>query len=46
MVEIKEIKINLGIELVVDDVIVNFIGYEDDFDVLVFVCGDVVFVFV
>ena len=31
-----------GIELVADDVIANLIGHEDDFDALVFACGDAV----
>lgn len=38
--ETKEIKTNSGIELVADDVIANLIGHEDDFDALVFACGD------
>ena len=41
----KEIKTNSGIELVADDVIANLIGHEDDFDALVFACGDAVPVF-
>ena len=44
--ETKEIKTNSGIELVADDVIANLIGHEDDFDALVFACGDAVPVFV
>ena len=43
--ETKEIKTNSGIELVADDVIANLIGHEDDFDALVFACGDAVPVF-
>lgn len=38
----KEIKTNSGIGLVVDDVIANLKGHEDEFDALVFACGDAV----
>lgn len=38
----KEIKTNSGISLIVDDVIKNLKGHEDEFDALVFSCGDAV----
>lgn len=41
----KEIKTNSGITLFTDDVIANLKGHEDDFDALVFGCGDAVPVF-
>lgn len=41
----KEIKTNSGVKLVVDDVIANLVGHEDDFDAVVFSCGDAVPVF-
>ena len=41
----KEIKTNSGISLTVDDVIANLKGHEDEFDALVFSCGDAVPVF-
>ena len=41
----KEIKTNSRIKLVVDDVIANLKGHEDEFDALVFACGDAVPVF-
>lgn len=41
----KEIKTNSGISLTVDDVIANLKGHEDEFDALVFACGDAVPVF-
>lgn len=43
--ETKEIKTNSGIKLVADDVIANLVGHEDDFDALVFACGDAIPVF-
>ena len=43
--ETKEIKTNSGITLVADDVIANLKGHEDEFDALVFSCGDAVPVF-
>lgn len=43
--ETKEIKTNSGIALVADDVIANLVGHEDEFDALVFSCGDAVPVF-
>lgn len=43
--ETKEIKTNSGITLFTDDVIANLKGHEDDFDALVFGCGDAVPVF-
>ena len=41
----KEIKTNSGMVLIVDDVIANLKGHEDEFDALVFSCGDAVPVF-
>ena len=41
----KEIKSNSGIALVADDVIAHRKGREDEFDALVFACGDAVPVF-
>ncbi len=41
----KEIKTNSGVTLTVDDVIANLKGHEDEFDALVFSCGDAVPVF-
>ena len=41
----KDIKTNSGISLTVDDVIANLKGHEDEFDALVFSCGDAVPVF-
>ena len=38
----KEIRTNSGIALVVDDVIANLKGHEDDFDAMVFSCGDAI----
>ena len=38
----KEIRTNSGITLVVDDVIANLKGHEDDFDAMVFSCGDAI----
>ena len=38
----KEIKTNSGVTLTVDDVIANLKGHEDEFDTLVFSCGDAV----
>lgn len=45
MAPAKEIKTNSGITLVADDVIANLKGKEDQFDALVFACGDAVPVF-
>ena len=36
----REIKTNSGITLFADDVIANLKGHEDEFDALVFACGD------
>lgn len=36
----KEIKTNSGVTLIVDDVVANLKGHEDDYDALVFACGD------
>ena len=41
----KEIKTNSGIALTVDDVIANLKGHEDEYDAMVFACGDAVPVF-
>jgi transcriptional regulator GlxA family with amidase domain len=41
----KEIKTNSGLALTVDDVIANLKGKEDEFDALVFGCGDAIPVF-
>lgn len=41
----KEIKTNSGITLFADDVVANLKGREDEFDALVFACGDAVPVF-
>ena len=41
----KEIKTNSGIVLTVDDVVANLKGLEDEYDALVFACGDAVPVF-
>ena len=43
--EAKEIKTNSGITLLADDVIANLKGHVDDYDALVFACGDAVPVF-
>lgn len=43
--ETKEIKTNSGIKLVADDVIANLVGHEDEFDAVVFSCGDAIPVF-
>mgnify|MGYP002541152552 CR=1 FL=1 len=43
--ETKEIKTNSGIALIADDVIKKLVGHEDEFDALVFSCGDAVPVF-
>ena len=43
--ETTEIKTNSGIKLTVDDVVANLKGHEDEFDALVFGCGDAVPVF-
>lgn len=43
--ETKEIKTNSGIPLIADDIIANLMGHEDEFDALVFSCGDAIPVF-
>lgn len=43
--ETKEIQTNSGISLTVDDVIAHLKGHEDEYDALVFACGDAVPVF-
>ena len=43
--ETKEIKTNSGITLLADDVIANLKGHVDDYDAVVFACGDAVPVF-
>lgn len=42
----KEIKTNSGITIFADDVIANLKGREDEYDALVFGCGDAIPVFV
>ncbi len=41
----KEIKTNSGITLIADDVVANLKGHEDEYDALVFSCGDAIPVF-
>ena len=41
----KEIKTNSGISLIVDDIIANLKGHEDEFDAVVFSCGDAMPIF-
>lgn len=41
----KEIKTNSGITLIADDVVATLKGHEDEYDALVFACGDAVPVF-
>jgi len=41
----QEIKTNSGIAITADDVIANLKGHEDEYDALVFACGDAVPVF-
>ena len=41
----KEIKTNSGIALTADDVVANLKGHEDEYDALVFACGDAVPIF-
>lgn len=38
----KQIRTNSGLSLIVDDVIANLKGNEDEFDALVFACGDAI----
>lgn len=38
----KEIRTNSGIALIADDVIANLKGHEDEFDAMVFSCGDAI----
>jgi len=38
----KEIKSNSGVTLILDDVIANLKGKEDEFDAVVFSCGDAI----
>lgn len=38
----KQIRTNSGVALIVDDVIANLKGHEDEYDALVFACGDAV----
>jgi len=40
--ETKEIKTNSGVTLILDDVVANLIGKEDEFDAIVFGCGDAI----
>ena len=41
----REIRTNSGVDLTADDVIANLKGHEDEYDALVFACGDAVPVF-
>lgn len=41
----KEIRTNSGIALIADDVIANLKGHEDEFDAMVFSCGDAMEIF-
>ena len=41
----REIRTNSGVDIVVDDVVANLKGHEDEYDALVFACGDAVPVF-
>lgn len=41
----KEIKTNSGVVLTVDDVIANLKGHVDEYDAMVFACGDAIPVF-
>ena len=43
--ESREIRTNSGIGLTADDVIANLKGHEEEYDALVFACGDAVPVF-
>lgn len=43
--ESREIKSNSGMTIIVDDVIDSLKGHEDEYDALVFACGDAVPVF-
>ena len=43
--ETKQIKTNSGVELVADDIIAHLVGHEDEFNAVVFSCGDAVPVF-
>lgn len=43
--ETKEIKTNSGIKLIADGIIADLVGHEDEFDAVVFSCGDAVPVF-
>jgi len=38
----KEIKTNSGLTIITDDVIANLKGHEDEYDALVFGCGDAI----
>ena len=38
----KQIRTNSGVTLIVDDVIANLKGHEDEYDALVFACGDAI----
>ncbi|MDR1034174.1 MAG: DJ-1/PfpI family protein [Bifidobacteriaceae bacterium] len=40
--ETTSVKTNSGVEFATDDVVANLKGHEDDFDALVFACGDAV----
>lgn len=38
----KEIKTNSGLTLITDDIVANLKGHEDEYDALVFGCGDAI----
>ncbi len=38
--ETTRVKTNSGIEMLTDDIVANLKGHEDEYDVLVFACGD------
>lgn len=38
--ETTQIRTNSGVEIQADDVVANLVGREDEYDVLVFACGD------
>lgn len=40
--ESKEIKSNSGITLILDDIVANLKGKEDEYDAVVFACGDAI----
>jgi len=42
VVDSKEIKTNSGLTLILDDVVANLKGHEDEYDAVVFGCGDAI----